>query len=51
MLALRQTGIESIWAIDSLLICTSIVAFSMTDTPFTKRYDAVQAKAGLNVES
>lgn len=34
----RQTGLEDIWIVSSLVICTSIVVHGITATPFTLRY-------------
>jgi sodium/hydrogen antiporter len=38
MLALQQTGEETIWVITSLAICASIAAHGMSATPIVKRY-------------
>jgi NhaP-type Na+/H+ or K+/H+ antiporter len=38
MLALERTNLQTVWVVSSLLICSSVVAFGLTDTPLTKRY-------------
>jgi NhaP-type Na+/H+ or K+/H+ antiporter len=44
ILASKRIENESVWVISSLLICTSVLAFGVTDTPFTKRYGKVSAR-------
>lgn len=36
--ALRETGIEEVWTVGSLVIVASVVAHGITDTPLTKLY-------------
>lgn len=38
MFSMRQTGIEELWPVVSLVICTSIVLHGITATYFTKLY-------------
>ena len=36
--SLRETGIEEVWVVGSLVICTSVVVHGVTATPRTKLY-------------
>lgn len=36
--ALRETGVEEVWTVGSLVIVASVVAHGITDTPLTKLY-------------
>ncbi len=36
--ALRETGIEEVWVVCSLIICASVVAHGLTSTSLTKLY-------------
>jgi sodium/hydrogen antiporter len=36
--ALRETGVEEVWTLGSLVIVASVVAHGITDTPLTKLY-------------
>ena len=36
--SLQETGIEEVWMVGTLIICASILAHGMTDTPLTKLY-------------
>ena len=39
MLAERQTGLDSIWPVASLLLCASLVAHGLSATPFSRRME------------
>jgi len=36
--SLQETGIEEVWTVGSLVICASVLAHGLTDTPLTKLY-------------
>ncbi len=36
--ALRETGVEEVWTVGSLVVVASVVAHGVTDTPLTKLY-------------
>ncbi|WP_051039202.1 cation:proton antiporter domain-containing protein [Nostoc sp. PCC 7524] len=36
--SLRETGVEEVWSVCSLMICTSIIAQGLSATPLTKLY-------------
>ncbi len=36
--ALRETGLEQVWTVGSLIVCASVLAHGVTDTPLTKLY-------------
>jgi sodium/hydrogen antiporter len=36
--SLRETGVEEVWMVGSLVICASVLAHGITDTPLTKLY-------------
>ncbi len=36
--AMRETGIEEVWAVGSLIICASVLAHGLISTPLTKLY-------------
>src|SRR3712207_2453022 len=36
--SVRETGIEVVWELGSLVICGSVLAHGLTDTPLTKLY-------------
>jgi NhaP-type Na+/H+ or K+/H+ antiporter len=36
--SLRETGVEEFWTVGSLVICASVLAHGLTDTPLTKLY-------------
>jgi len=39
MLAERQTGLDGIWPVASLLLCASLVAHGLSATPFSRRME------------
>src|SRR5215217_6409076 len=36
--SLRETGMEEVWVVGSLVICTSVVVHGITATPLTRLY-------------
>jgi sodium/hydrogen antiporter len=36
--SVRESGIEVVWELGSLVICASVLAHGLTDTPLTKLY-------------
>jgi len=36
--SLRETGVEAVWVVGSLVICASVVIHGVTATPLTKLY-------------
>jgi sodium/hydrogen antiporter len=36
--SLRETGIEEVWVVGSLIICASVLVHGVTATPLTKLY-------------
>jgi NhaP-type Na+/H+ or K+/H+ antiporter len=41
--ALRETGIEEVWVVGSLVICASVVVHGVSATPLTKLYGRLPA--------
>jgi NhaP-type Na+/H+ or K+/H+ antiporter len=41
--SLKETGIEEVWVVGSLVICASVVVHGVTATPLTKVYGRLPA--------
>ncbi len=49
--ALRETGIEDVWVVGSLIICASVLAHGLTSTPLTKLYGRrIQNESGQELD-